>query len=164
VDAYPEELFESGKIVQVRLGSKEEQNVITYPVIVATPNADSKLLPGMTANLSFQIASKPDIVKIPNAALRFYPDKKRVHPDDHPILDGTAELQEQSKESQKTLSAMEKAESNRSRNNRHVWVQDGEFLRAKAVKLGMSDSRFTELVEGDVKEGDQLVIGEQPKT
>ncbi len=164
VDAYPDELFESGKIVEVRLGSKEEQNVITYPVIVETPNPETKLLPGMTANLSFQIASTSNIMKIPNAALRFYPDRKRVHPDDYPILDGTEALQEQSKENQKTQSAMEKAESNRARNRRHVWVQEGDLLRAKAVRLGMSDSRFTEMVEGEVKESDALVVGEQPKT
>jgi HlyD family secretion protein len=163
VDAYPDELFESGIIEEVRLGSKEEQNVITYPVIVETPNPGTKLLPGMTANLSFQISSKSNILKIPNAALRFYPDRKRVHPDDYPILDGTEALQEQSKENNKTQSAMEKAESNRARNRRHVWVQEGEFLRAKAVRLGMSDSRFTEMVEGEVKESDALIVGEQPK-
>ena len=58
VDAYPDELFDKGKIVQVRLSSTEEQNVITYPVIVETPNIDLKLLPGMTANLSFQSTSR----------------------------------------------------------------------------------------------------------
>ncbi len=82
VDAYPEELFDQGKIVQVRLSSTEEQNVITYPVIVETPNTDLKLLPGMTANLSFQIKKREAIVRVPNAALRFYPPRDKVHPDD----------------------------------------------------------------------------------
>ncbi len=65
VDAYPDEVFESGVIHEVRLSSKEEQNVVTYPVIVSTPNKELKLLPGMTANLSFQIDHRANILKIP---------------------------------------------------------------------------------------------------
>ncbi|MFN7733534.1 MAG: efflux RND transporter periplasmic adaptor subunit [Pirellula sp.] len=162
VDAYPDELFDQGKIVQVRLSSKEEQNVITYPVIVETPNKDIKLLPGMTANLSFQINKKEKVIKIPNAALRFYPQRERVHPDDRKILDGF-EDQKQLAESPKTVSADEKAETNRTLSARHVWVSDGKFLRAKPVRIGISDNRFTELLSGDLKDGETLVIGEKPK-
>lgn len=164
VDAYPNELFEEGKITQVRLSSTESQNVITYPVIVETPNREVKLLPGMTANLSFQIEAKTGVIKVPNAALRYYPDKKRVHPSDHAILDGTAELEKQAENGgTSNQSAIEKAESNRMRNRRHIWVVDGELLRAKEVTLGISDSRYTELLSGEIKVGDQLVVGEQPK-
>jgi HlyD family secretion protein len=162
VDAYPDELFDQGKIVQVRLSSKEEQNVITYPVIVETPNKEIKLLPGMTANLSFQINKKEKVIKIPNAALRFYPQRERVHPDDRKILDGF-EDQKQLAESPKTVSADEKAETNRTLSTRHVWVSDGKFLRAKPVRIGISDNRFTELLSGDLKDGETLVIGEKPK-
>lgn len=162
VDAYPDELFDQGKIVQVRLSSKEEQNVITYPVIVETPNTELKLLPGMTANLSFQINKKEKVIKIPNAALRFYPQRERVHPDDRKILDGF-EDQKQLAESPKTVSADEKAETNRTLSSRHVWVSDGKFLRAKPVRIGISDNRFTELLSGDLKDGETLVIGEKPK-
>lgn len=162
VDAYPDELFDQGKIVQVRLSSKEEQNVITYPVIVETPNKELKLLPGMTANLSFQINKKEKVIKIPNAALRFYPQRERVHPDDRKILDGF-EDQKQLAESPKTVSADEKAETNRTLSSRHVWVSDGKFLRAKPVRIGISDNRFTELLSGDLKDGETLVIGEKPK-
>ncbi|MFM8396220.1 MAG: efflux RND transporter periplasmic adaptor subunit, partial [Pirellula sp.] len=94
VDAYPDELFDKGKIVQVRLSSKEEQNVITYPVIVETPNTDLKLLPGMTANLSFQINRKVGVLKVPNPALRFYPAREKVHPEDRVILDGFEDRKE----------------------------------------------------------------------
>ncbi len=164
VDAYPDELFEEGKIVQVRISSTETQNVITYPVIVESPNLDVKLLPGMTANLSFQIDSRTDVIKIPNAALRFYPDRKRVHPSDYKVLDGTSELQDQvTSGNSKNQSAEEKAASNKIRNKRHVWVDDGEFLRAKEVTLGISDSRYTEMLEGDLKVDEELVIGEKPK-
>lgn len=162
VDAYADELFDQGKIVQVRLSSKEEQNVITYPVIVETPNTDLKLLPGMTANLSFQINKREKIIKIPNAALRFYPPREKVHPDDRKILDGF-EDQKQLSESPKMVSADEKAETSKSLSQRHVWISDGKFLRARPVKIGISDNRFTELLTGELKQGEALVIGEKPK-
>jgi HlyD family secretion protein len=162
VDAYPDELFDQGKILDVRLSSKEEQNVITYPVIVETPNTDMKLLPGMTANLSFQINKREGIKKIPNAALRFYPPRERVHPDDRKILEGFDE-QKQMAEIPKMMSADEKAESSQAISNRHVWVQDGNFLRARAVTIGISDNRFTELISGELENGLLLVVGEKPK-
>jgi HlyD family secretion protein len=162
VDAYPDELFDQGKIVQVRLSSKEEQNVITYPVIVETPNEGMKLLPGMTANLSFQINRKSNILKVPNPALRFYPNREKVHPDDRKILDGF-EDQKEFADSPKTVSADEKADNSRALTLRHVWVDDGKFLRAKKVKIGISDNRYTELIEGELKPGEELVIGEKIK-
>ena len=163
VDAYPDELFDQGTIVQVRLSSKEEQNVITYPVIVETPNTDLKLLPGMTASLSFQIEKRSGVKKIPNSALRFYPPRERVHPDDQKILDGNAEQKESVADSAKMMSADEKADASKSQTSRHVWVSDGEFLRAKAIQVGVSDNRYTELLSGDVSEEDLLVVGEEPK-
>ncbi len=164
VDAYPEELFDQGKIVQVRLSSTEEQNVITYPVIVETPNTDLKLLPGMTANLSFQIKKREGIIRVPNAALRFYPAREKVHPDDRKIIDGVDEQKQMVNDTAKQLSADEKAEATRSQNMRHVWIAEGNFLRGKPVVTGISDNRYTELVEGDISEKDDLVVGEKPKT
>ena len=168
VDAYPDRVFDSGKIVQIRLSSTEKQNVITYPVIVATPNADLMLLPGMTANLSFQIEHKEKIVKIPNAALRFYPPKRDwVHPDDRRILDGIEEANaSQSSQTSQTQnrSAAQRTELAQQRSRRHVWIDRDGFLRAVAVITGISDNRTTEMIQGDLKEGDQLVIGERPKT
>ncbi|MFM8325721.1 MAG: efflux RND transporter periplasmic adaptor subunit [Pirellulaceae bacterium] len=165
VDAYPERIFDSGKIVQVRLSSKEEQSVITYPVIVETPNEDLSLLPGMTANLSFQIESRESVLRLPNAALRFYPDRKWVHPDDRPVLDGVDQQKNMGESNESRLqSAEETYDANRRRMRRHVWVVDGKLLRAREVTLGISDSRFTEMLEGNLTEGEVLVIGEQPKT
>ena len=167
VDAYPDEVFDSGTIYEVRLSSTEKQNVVTYPVIVQTPNSASKLLPGMTANLSFQIEERHDILKIPNSALRFYPpDRKRVHPDDHPVLDGVSQggTEDGTQQAQVNQSASERAELSRNRMRRHVWVLEGDFLRARGVVIGISDSRFTEVVSGKIAAEDQLVVGEQPKT
>ena len=167
IDAYPDRMFEDGKILQIRLSSSEKQNVITYPVIVATPNQDLSLLPGMTANLSFQIVHKVEVLKVPNSALRFYPPKREwVHPDDRDILDGIEELnqaqQSQSNQSQ-NRSASERAEQAKQRARRHVWVARDGQLRAISIITGISDSRTTELIEGDLKEGDELVVGEKPK-
>lgn len=168
IDAYPDRVFEGGKILQIRLSSTEKQNVITYPVIVASPNTDLSLLPGMTANLSFQIERKENVLKIPNAALRFYPPKREwVHVDDRPILDGIEELNsaQSSQTSQaQNRSAADRAEMAKQRTRRHVWVSREGFLRAIPVITGISDNRMTELVEGDLAENDELVVGEMPKT
>ena len=164
VDAYPDELFDQGKIVQVRLASSESQNVITYPVIVETPNEGLKLLPGMTANLSFQTNRKDGVRKVPNSALRFYPQREKVHPDDRKILDGVDDQKQSVTDSAKMMSADEKAEAAKAKNSRYVWIAEGRYLRAKQVRVGISDNRYTELVEGDLEEGQELVIGEKPKT
>lgn len=166
VDAYPERMFDRGKILEVRFSSTELQNVVTYPVIVETPNEDMQLMPGMTADLSFQIDQHKVVIKIPNAALRFYPPNlKRVHPSDRKILEGAdwaASTAESTNEIQ-NQSALERVEIHASRNQRHVWVEAGELLRARPVVVGISDSRFTEMLSGDLKAGDLLVVGEQPK-
>lgn len=166
VDAYPDELFE-GHVHEVRLNFTTSQNVVTYPVIVAAPNPDLKLLPGMTASLSFQVAYRDDVVKIPNAALRFYPDAKHVRPEDLPILEGHAEQMsepedDQAQHNSKMTSAEDRSRLRRQRDRRHVWVQDNSKLRAVAVVTGLGDSQYTEMVEGDLQPGDELVTGIQP--
>jgi len=73
VDAYPNVPF-TGRVVQVRNAPITVQNVVTYDAVVEVDNPDLKLKPGMTANVSFQIAERREVLKIPNAALRFQPD------------------------------------------------------------------------------------------
>ncbi len=161
VDAYPDDLFD-GRIEEVRFSSTTNQNVVTYPVIVAAPNPELKLLPGMTASLSFEIADRQQVIKIPNSALRFYPEIKYVRPEDRKLLEGADEEADNTTEDQ-ALSAAEKAAARRDRNRRHVWAVDGDFLRAIEVITGLTDSKFTEMTEGDLKEGQMLVTGIQPK-
>ncbi|MEM7474748.1 MAG: efflux RND transporter periplasmic adaptor subunit [Planctomycetota bacterium] len=167
VDAYPGEIFENGKIREVRLSSTEESNVVTYPVVVETPNSEMKLLPGMTASLSFQVEQKLAITKVPNAALRFFPPNRgHVHPDDHKILDGVEEANELSTQQENAeRSATERATANEDSQRRHVWIFDKEKLqlRAREVFVGISDSRYTELISGDVKPDDELVVSEDKK-
>jgi HlyD family secretion protein len=165
VDAYPDDLFE-GIIFEVRPSPTELQNVVTYPVIIETtqPNEKLKLMPGMTASISFRVEERLDIVKIPNSALRFYPQKKHVRKEDHELLEGTDwMIKDDDDEPDVMLSAEEKAAARKARNMRHVWVAEGNKLKAVAVVTGLSDSKFTELVSGDVTVDTELVTGIKPK-
>src|SRR4249919_848535 len=72
VDAFPERSFK-GKVQQVRLSATNTNNVITYPVVVTVDNKDGVLLPGMTVNAEIEVSRRDDVLKIPNAALRFKP-------------------------------------------------------------------------------------------
>ncbi len=166
VDAYPEKLFR-GTIHEIRLSSTTVQNVVTYPVIVSAPNQDLELLPGMTASLSFQVDHRDDVVKIPNAALRYYPNSKYVRPADQLILEGLGDSgsaggQNEEQHSEKSMSADERSKLRRDRHRRHVWIAEGDLLRAVEVVTGLSDSQFTEMLEGTLKKGDVLVTGVQP--
>jgi HlyD family secretion protein len=162
VDAYPDDLFE-GDIHQIRRSSTTTQNVVTYPVVVQAPNLELKLLPGMTASISFQIGECKDALRIPNAALRFFPQREQVRPEDRGLVDGEQEPKDESDSVNTKQSATEKAEVARNRNRRHVWVVDGDNLRAIEVITGLSDHKYTELVSGELVEGQRLVTGTQGK-
>jgi HlyD family secretion protein len=163
VDSWPDDLF-TGKIHQIRQNATTTQNVVTYPVVVSAPNPELKLKPKMTASLSFQVGEAKDVLRVPNAALRFYPQREQVRPEDRPLLEVAANPDATDQDRSDTnLSAEDKAEARRRRTRRHVWVVDGEFLRAVPVTTGLSDSKHTELVSGAVKEGDKLVTGVQAK-
>ena len=164
VDAYPDDLFE-GKIHQIRKNSSTTQNVVTYPVLVSAPNPDLKLLPGMTASLSFQVGVNEDALLIPNSALRFYPERDQVRPEDRKILEGTEPTEATNSQSKSALSADETAEVRRSRSRRHVWVVDGDYLKAVVVHTGISDSKFSELVgtSNVIRQGTKLVTLVKPE-
>jgi HlyD family secretion protein len=72
VDAYPQETFR-GTVKQVRLDAKTDQNVVSYTTMIDVPNQDLRLKPGMTANVTVQIAANEDVLRVPNSALRFAP-------------------------------------------------------------------------------------------
>jgi HlyD family secretion protein len=160
VDAHPNELF-VGEIEQIRFSSVTTENVVTYPVVIAAKNQDLKLLPGMTASISFEVDSKTDVIKIPNAALWFYPEKlEHVRAEDRPLVDGSRWAQtsgENPEEAEQT--AAQKIEARRESSKRHVWVVDGEHLRAIEVFTGLTDNQTTEMVSGDLTINDALVIG-----
>jgi len=131
VDAFPGEVFK-GQAVQIRQAPIVQQNVVTYNVVVAVVNPDLKLKPGLTANVRILVDRRANALKIPNAALRFRPPS----PDGEP------------------LAAQEKT-----RGPSQIWILDDGRLSGVAVKLGLSDEYFTEVLEGDVKEGQSVVVG-----
>jgi HlyD family secretion protein len=153
VDAYPNDSFE-GRIAQVRLNPTTVQNVVTYTVIVASPNHKLKLLPGMTANLVFQIEKHTGVLAIPNAALRFSPTATQVRPEDRGLVEGEADEGQSGDEAAAGVSA-------RAANRRHVWIPDGDLLRAVEIVIGLSDKSHTEVVSGGLKEGEEVAIGQQ---
>jgi HlyD family secretion protein len=72
VDAYPQQTFR-GTVKQVRLDAKTDQNVVSYTTMIDVPNEDLRLKPGMTANVTVQIAANDNVLRVPNSALRFAP-------------------------------------------------------------------------------------------
>lgn len=147
VDAYPERKF-SGTVIQVRNAPQIVQNVVTYDVVVSVDNADLALKPGMTASLSVVTAQREDVLKIPQAALRFSPPSQRKN--------GTSPESEMndSRPQARTKSDKKPGEPPQ------VWMQSpGHELTAVPVQTGISDETFAELVTGNLKEGDVVVTG-----
>jgi HlyD family secretion protein len=101
------------------------------------------------------------VLCVPNSALRFYPDPKQVRPEDREILLGELET-EDSDAPETHRSAEDQAAALEKENRRHVWVEDGPFLRAVPVVIGLTDLKCSELVSGSLSEGDVLVTGIKP--
>lgn len=134
VDAYPDDEFE-GEVVQVRHAPIIEQNVVKYDVVVTIDNRELTFKPGMTANVSIVTHEQPDVLLIPNAALRFRPPQAK-----EPVLPARAET-----------------ERKRSR-NATVWVLRRGKPSAVQIVKGLANDQVTEVVSG-VAEGDVVVTG-----
>lgn len=131
VDAFPGETFKA-RVSQIRNAATTVQNVVTYDVVLEVKNPELKLKPGMTANVSIIVDEKENALKVPNSALRFRP----------PAGGGK-----------------EKPESKKTRRGPTVWVLDpGGRLKPLAVRTGMTDGQYTEIIEGSIKEGDPVVV------
>lgn len=130
VDAYPNETFE-GLVSQVRNEPIVSNNVVTYNVVVRTRNKDMKLKPGMTAEVKIVIADKKDVLRVPTAALRFIP------PSSADIKNKPDELSDKS----------------------YVWIPlSGGRIEAMPVKPGVSDDTYTEIMDGDLNEGQKVIV------
>lgn len=175
VDSYPDRLFE-GVIHQIRQNATTTSNVVTYPVVIevknervdykeekqgTVPNPEWKLRPSMTANISFVIEVKEDVVRIPAAALRYYPLPAHVRPEDRPLLEGAPAPSTNTQEQELKPSATEKVEAIKKRFKRIVWIKDpdSEFLKAVPVTLGLFDNQWAELVDGKLTDGQEVVTG-----
>jgi HlyD family secretion protein len=156
VDAYPGEEF-VGKVKQIRGRSSLIETIVTFPVVVSTQNTEKKLLAGMTASLFFETQVRENILQVPNAAISFYPPLTMVRGADRQLLETNrvSSLENPAEESPAVESPTQPA----ARNQRHVWIDAGGYLKSVQVTVGISDEHFTEILAGDLKEGDQVVTG-----
>jgi HlyD family secretion protein len=181
VDAYPEEEFH-GRIAQIRLNATVNQNVITYPVILAVDNPDQKLRPLMTANVTIDVAQVKAVLRVPNAALRFRPTggdddgaTRPRGPSGGAPAGGAAAATPAPGASPEERQAARTgggfggaagalaggAAGPGERGRQTVYVDDGSGdLRTVSLRTGISDGRFTEVLEGDLKPGDRVVVGQ----
>jgi HlyD family secretion protein len=172
VDAFPGKDFD-GKIQQMRLNPQNVQNVVTYNVVIDVQNPEQKLKPGMTANLTITIDERNNILKVPNAALRFTP------PDAASLRrgDGNGSGNGQNRQSRQANAG---GDQNSGSGNgggsqfapatapvlagqtRIVWVmgQDGK-PQVRRIKIGLTDGAATEVVEGNLQEGEMVITGQQ---
>ena len=153
VDSYPEQTFR-GKVVQIRSAPVITQNVVTYVVVVNVDNSDLKLMPGMTANVSVEVAKKDDVLKLPPAALRFKPKSTG----DDTKVKGNGDRSGAS--SQRPAGGGKGGpgkSKGRERSQQVYLLKEGKPV-AVPVKTGIANNSSIELIEGDLKEGDEVII------
>jgi HlyD family secretion protein len=134
VDAYPGLVF-TGRVKQIRQAPINVQNVITYDAVIEVANPELKLFPGMTANVTILTQRRENVLKLPNAALRFKPTPNLL---EAPVVAG------------KPRSSGWAVAYVTSHNSK---------VRAVPVKIGATDSNFTEIQEGNLQEGQQVIVG-----
>lgn len=134
VDAYPERSFK-GVVRQVRLNPTTQQNVVTYDVVVTVDNPDLILMPGMTAYVNIIVATRQNALLVPNAALRFRPTEAAAQ---RAAGDGSG------------LGNAGVAGT--------VYVLDQGKPKAVGVRIGITDNRNTELLAGNIKAGDAVIV------
>ncbi|WP_242354944.1 efflux RND transporter periplasmic adaptor subunit [Anaeromyxobacter sp. SG64] len=165
VDAYPGEAF-SGAVRQVRNAPQTVQNVVTYDAVVDVPNGDLKLKPGMTATVTFVYAEKDDVVRIPNAALRFRapPGFGQAEGASGGAARGDARAATPAGTAGQGANGPRGAGAGRGSGragDRSVWVVRAGRPVQVPVVLGVSDGSLTELVKGEVQPGDAVVTEAQ---
>jgi HlyD family secretion protein len=176
VDAYPNETFE-GTVSQVRLQPVVAQNVVSYVTVIDVPNPDLKLKPGMTAAVTVETARADDVVKVPNAALRFRPTEEvfaslgqkapepRQRAQGRPAQGGTQSNTPTSGTQSDTVQAQRRRGDGRGSANREspdrgaVWILDQGALKRVPVQIGISDGTQTAILSGDLAPGADVVTG-----
>jgi HlyD family secretion protein len=152
VDAYPEQQF-TGTVVQIRNAPIVTQNVVTYVTVIGVNNKDLKLKPGMTANVSVQTQKKDNVLKIPNAALRFKP---KAGKEEKNARAGNVAGDSSSGKEQKGVDA-KGVQKKGARQKVYLLKGDGTPV-AVAVTTGISDASSVEFLTGDLKENDEVII------
>ena len=155
VDSYPEQTF-GGKVVQIRSAPIITQNVVTYVVVDNVDNNDLKLKPGMTANVSIEVARKDDVLKLPPAALRFKPKTKT----EDAKAKGSEERGSANKQRPAAGSPDQggKPGGRKAGNDQQVYILKDNKPVAVKIRTGIANNSSIELVESTLKEGDEVVI------
>jgi len=122
------ELIFKGMVSQIRNAPIIVQNVVTYDVIIEVANKEMKLKPGMTANVSIVTYHGDAVFKVSNAALRF-----------KPVEDNSLKQEKEEK-------------------GVKVWLLNNDQIKPVYIKTGVSDGNYTEIIEGDIKEGDEVIV------
>jgi HlyD family secretion protein len=130
VDAYPNRLFQA-RIEKLRYASTTLNNVVSYVAVLSVNNEDLALRPGMTATAEIVTAEKKDALLVPNGATRFTPPDVPVP--DAPKSDNDAIL-------------------------KFVWMLKDGDPAARALNLGLTNGQQTEVLDGDIAEGDQVLV------
>jgi HlyD family secretion protein len=139
VDAYPGRVFQ-GTVTSVRKAPINVANVITYDAVIGVENEDSKLFPGMTANVKILVNQRQNVLKVPNAALRY-------HPASETIAAGAAAGVRKGAAPQQA-----------------VWLLDANNKEQRVVvTTGESDGAYTEVMQGSLKDGDRAIVAALPK-
>jgi HlyD family secretion protein len=133
VDAYPDINF-TGKVSEIRNAPTTVQNVVTYDVIVQVNNAELKLKPGMTANVSIITDSRKGVLFVPNSALRFRPQAQG---------DGS------------TNAPKKRATGNK---GPAIWILENKKPKQVKITVGISDGSFTEVVSTELREGQEIIV------
>ncbi len=155
VDARPGQTF-SGKVAKVRLNATMTQNVVTYTVVVSTDNSSGRLLPYLTANVQFEVARHTNVLIVPNAALRWTPRPEQIAPEfRHAAPPSGPGGTERNEPSTQTV-----PERGRGRTG-VLWARDGGFVRPVRVRTGLNDGTMTEVEGRNLKEGLEVVVGEE---
>ncbi|MDR2195037.1 MAG: efflux RND transporter periplasmic adaptor subunit [Gallionellaceae bacterium] len=141
VDAFPNRVFK-GEVHQVRLNPTTTQNVVTYDVVISVDNPELILLPGMTAYVSITVAQKDDVLVAPNAALRFRPLDAAP-----PTGAGGGAGQRPARGKGGEVAPMGT-----------VYVLENGQPKALRVPVGITDNRVTEVLDGDLKQGMNIIV------
>jgi HlyD family secretion protein len=206
VDAYTSERF-TGTVRQIRNAPQTVQNVVTYDAVIDVVNGDLKLKPGMTANVTFTFADRKNVLRVPNAALRFKPPPEMLDGDKHrggrgsqdggavavrstgegressmpasapgdagrrsmghggkghggkgPAAGGAAQIPSAPASAPAAARAPRERDREEKPDSRVVWVLRNEKPVRVKLRVGVSDGSFTEVIEGDVREGDLVIL------
>ncbi len=188
VDAHPNREFK-GTVIQIRLAPQTVQNVVTYTVIIEVPNPDLKLMPGMTATVSILINEKNDVLRVPALAFRFQPPPDILEKGEKELIERFAKRDSAAggegmpdsarMEAMKRFRSMgggqgqrpemgqmggfsrrEGGRGGRGRMFQRVWVMEGKNkMKLVPVRTGITDNRYFEVLGGELKEDDEVIIG-----